>query len=196
MNLQFFLKNPLIKIIGVVAIIYFGMFYDNDHPDSLRNRLSIDNVKKNINEVQQKVGDISQTIEIAKQNNQQISVERKFSELSFEKVFVGTGNNFIECGDEVNIIYKFYDDQNKILEMSENSQIIAFQNNEDLILTLIAQNISGLKMGAIIRTKFLGKYNEADQKLNKLLKFANYNLNLEVYVLSIKSNKNNCLKND
>jgi hypothetical protein len=196
MNLQFFLKNPLIKIIGVVAIIYFGMFYDNDHPDSLGNRLSIDNVKKNINEVQQKVSDISQTIEIAKQNNQQISAERKFSELSFEKVFVGTGNNFIECGDEVNIIYKFYDDQNRILEMSENSQIIAFQSNEDLILTLIAQNISGIKNGAIIRAKFLGKYKEADQKLNKLLKIANYNLNLEVYVLSINPNKNNCLKND
>jgi hypothetical protein len=196
MNLQFFFKNPLIKIIGVVAIIYFGMFYDNDHPDSLGNRLSIDNIKKNMNEVQQKVSDISQTIEIAKQNNQQISAERNFSELSFEKVFVGSGNNFIECGDEVNIIYKFYDDQNRILEMSENSQIIAFQSNEDLILTLIAQNISCIKIGAIIRTKFLGKYKEADQKLNKLLKIANYNLNLEVYVLSINPNKNNCLKND
>ena len=182
MNLQFFLKNPFVKIIGVGAIIYFGMFYNNDHPDSLRKRLSVDNVKKNLNEVQQKVGDISQTIEIAKQNNQQISIERNFSEL--------------KCGDEVNIVYKFYDDQNKILGMSDGSQIIAFQSNEDLILNLIAKNMDGLKMGAIIRTKFQGKYIDADEKIKKLLKIANYNLNLEVYVLSIKPNKNNCLKND
>ena len=196
MNLQFFFKNPFVKIIGVGAIIYFGMFYNNDHPDSLRKRLSVDNVKKNLNEVQQKVGDISQTIEIAKQNNQQISIERNFSELKFEKVFIGVGNNFIKCGDEVNIVYKFYDDQNKILGMSDGSQIIAFQSNEDLILNLIAKNMDGLKMGAIIRTKFQGKYIDADEKIKKLLKIANYNLNLEVYVLSIKSNKNNCLKND
>jgi hypothetical protein len=56
--------------------------------------------------------------------------------------------------------------------------------------------MDGLKMGAIIRTKFQGKYIDADEKIKKLLKIANYNLNLEVYVLSIKSNKNNCLKND
>ncbi len=196
MNLHFFSKNPFVKIIGIGAIIYFGMFYDIDHPDSLGNRLSTNNIKKNFNEAQEKVNEITKKIEIAKQNNQEISQERSFSALRFEKVLIGTGNNFIKCGDEVDIIYKFYDNKNKILDMSNGIQINAFQDNGDLILNLIAQNMTDLKMGAIIRTKFLGKYIEADEKIKKLLKIANYDLNLEVYVLSVKVNKNNCLKND
>jgi hypothetical protein len=45
------IKNPLFRIAGILAILYYGLFHDKSDPDSLRNRLSAEKVKSNIGEI-------------------------------------------------------------------------------------------------------------------------------------------------
>lgn len=45
------LKSPIIRIAGIILILYFALFYDNSHPDSLGNRLSKDQIKDNVSQI-------------------------------------------------------------------------------------------------------------------------------------------------
>ena len=76
------IKNPLVKAIGIILILYFGLFYNKENPSSLGNRLSGENIKKGLNDVSQKsvkiIGGIKkaeeiQKREISKQQEQQNS---------------------------------------------------------------------------------------------------------------------------
>ena len=47
-------KHPLIKIIGIALILYYGLLHNKEHPDSLGNRLSTDHIKNNISDASEK----------------------------------------------------------------------------------------------------------------------------------------------
>ena len=197
MDISNLLKHPLIKIIAILTIVYFGFFKDNKHPDSLANRLNIDNVKKNLGEVKDKISDISQNIEMAKNYKNKISAEKKISELKFIEIEKGNGDQIIKCTDKVKLIYKYSNISNQILDFMENLELTPWQNYDDLTQKIIAQNLEGYKAGSVIRANLVGQFIDADEKIKKILEIANYELILEIYILSfsegedIKCNKNN-----
>ncbi len=45
------LHNPIFKIIGIFLILYFGLYTNKEHPDSLGKRLSKDRIQENLQEV-------------------------------------------------------------------------------------------------------------------------------------------------
>lgn len=45
------LHNPIFKIIGIFLILYFGLYTNKEHPDSLGNRLSKEKMQENFKEV-------------------------------------------------------------------------------------------------------------------------------------------------
>ncbi len=197
MDLHSLLRKPIIKIIAVILVLYFGIIKNNQHPQSIANKLSTNNIKKNYDEIRDKISDISQNLEMAQQVKKELSLEKNINDLRFEKIILGTIGESIKCGNEVNIIYKFTNNEGVILDMDEESKIIANQQHSAMVEDIIAKNIVGLKNGAVIRTKFMGQFKQADDKINKLLKIANNELTLEVYILSFKNTENkNCLKND
>ncbi len=48
MNIANITKYPIFKIIGIIAIIYFALFYNKSSPNSLGQRLSYDNIKSDL----------------------------------------------------------------------------------------------------------------------------------------------------
>ena len=48
--IELLVKNPLLKIVGVLAILYFGLYANKKDPDSVGNRFSAEKVKKNVDE--------------------------------------------------------------------------------------------------------------------------------------------------
>jgi hypothetical protein len=159
--------------------------------------MSVDNVKKNINEVQDKITNISQNLALAKNFKNEISVEKKISDLKFTHISQGIGLSAIKCGDKVKVIYKYFDSQDRILDFMEDLDLIALRNYDDLTKNLIAQHLVGLKPQEVLRTNFLGNFIDADKKIKNLLNIANNNLNLEIYILSIQEGDNSqCQKNE
>ena len=49
--MQKLIKNPFFRIIGVIVVLYYGLFYDNSHPDNLKNRLAPEKIKSNLSEI-------------------------------------------------------------------------------------------------------------------------------------------------
>ncbi len=47
-NISNILRNPLVKIIGTIIILYYALFYNNKNPESVANRFSSDSIHKNI----------------------------------------------------------------------------------------------------------------------------------------------------
>ena len=60
-------KNPLIRFIGIVAILYYGLLHNKESPDSLGNRLSPKKIQTNISEISTKSTHIITNVQKAKQ---------------------------------------------------------------------------------------------------------------------------------
>jgi len=60
------LQNPLVKIVGVIAIIYFALFNNKQNPQSLGNRLSAERIKTNLGEMEQKGKFIASNVSAAR----------------------------------------------------------------------------------------------------------------------------------
>jgi hypothetical protein len=48
------ISNPIFRIAGILAILYYGLLHDKSAPDSLGNRLSAQKVKSNLIEATSK----------------------------------------------------------------------------------------------------------------------------------------------
>ncbi len=58
-----FLKNPIVKTLGILVILYFALFHDKHHPDSLPNQLSAKKISKNLSEIKKQTQFISTKLE-------------------------------------------------------------------------------------------------------------------------------------
>ncbi len=47
-------KNPIFRICGITAILYYGLFHNKHNPDNLANRLDPDRIKANLSEISDK----------------------------------------------------------------------------------------------------------------------------------------------
>ncbi|MFT6106664.1 MAG: hypothetical protein ACJA0S_000948 [Rickettsiales bacterium] len=48
------ISSPIFRIVGILAILYYGLFYDKSEADSLGNRFSAHQVKKNFRDAASK----------------------------------------------------------------------------------------------------------------------------------------------
>jgi hypothetical protein len=64
-------QNRFIKIVGIILVIYFALFYNKTNPESLGNRLSPKNIKDGLNAAQEKSRFILTNINTAKQIEKQ-----------------------------------------------------------------------------------------------------------------------------
>lgn len=190
MKINELLRNPIIKIIGIVAIIYFALFADKKNPESLGHRFAKDKIEKNLHEAKQKSSFIITNVNLAQQmakekdaknvagNN---SENRKPVATSIEDLEEGSGDEKIICGDEVVISYGLYTKQGRQIQ---------FQASEKLIIGvksnwLIEQNIIGMKQGGIRNINIPQGYEANDKKLTEMLKFNASDLQYRITVLTI-----------
>lgn len=78
MNINKIVGNPLVKIIAIALILYFGLLSNDYDNRSLRNRFSAQNIKESINEFAQKKELIARNLE--KVNNLEGGLQLKTNE--------------------------------------------------------------------------------------------------------------------
>ncbi|MFT6220409.1 MAG: hypothetical protein ACJAW3_000623 [Lentimonas sp.] len=62
-------RNPIIKVIGILLILYYGLLNIKKSPDSIGNKLTTDNIKNNFKEVSKKSVRILHDIKKAEELN-------------------------------------------------------------------------------------------------------------------------------
>jgi FtsZ-interacting cell division protein ZipA len=48
------INNPIFRICGIIAILYYGLFQNKSNPESLGNRLSPERIKSNLSDISEK----------------------------------------------------------------------------------------------------------------------------------------------
>jgi hypothetical protein len=185
MNIFKILKNPIVKWAGIILIIYFALFANKKSPQSLGNRLSKENVEKNLNQMKEKskfiVSNVRLAKEVAKEREAQRKVDIENAEgIIVKDVEIGAGDKAISCADIVEISYGIYASDGKQLEFVPKEKItIGSKKNWP-----VEKNIIGLKKAAVREINLPGNIQTADEKLLKLLKLHPEGLKYQVTVLS------------
>ncbi|MFT5703296.1 MAG: hypothetical protein ACJAZX_000957 [Rickettsiales bacterium] len=52
--MQQLIRNPVFRVVGILVILYYGLFYNKNHPDSLGNRFTPTKITSDIKEVSTK----------------------------------------------------------------------------------------------------------------------------------------------
>jgi hypothetical protein len=182
------LRNPLIKTIGIVLVLYFALFANKEKPESLGNRLSSENIKKSLSEAQSQskfiITNVKIAQEIAKEKEraeEQALAQQNISDITTNDLEIGAEEQVIACGDEVEIAYGIYTKDGKQLEFF-NSQKFIVGEEKNLI---IERNIIGMKRGGIREINIPYHYRTEDKKLAELLKLNATDLKYQITLLSI-----------
>ena len=179
------LQNPIIKIVGIMIILYFALFANKQEPNSLGNRLKPEVVKKDIKEIKQK----SQFILLNLQTTQGAKKEtdapppKSSEDVVIENLAEGSGAELISCGAETIISYNILDTKNnQLVKVPEQKFIIGNRSN-----WIIEKNIIGMKSGAIRTISIPTDFKTDDIKLMQLLKSNQYGLKYQVTILSFQN---------
>lgn len=108
------LRNRLVKITGIVTILYFALFSNTYNPNSLGNRFSKENLKKNFDAAQEQGKFIATNLKIARDlekkrndnTSDSASRDNPVMIVSSEDIQAGKGIDTVACGDELTISYR------------------------------------------------------------------------------------------
>ena len=108
------LRNPLVKITSIVTILYFALFSNTYNPNSLGNRFSKENLKKNFDAAQEQGKFIATNLKIARDlekkrndnTSDSASRDNPVMIVSSEDIQAGKGIDTVACGDELTISYR------------------------------------------------------------------------------------------
>jgi hypothetical protein len=180
------INNPLFKIAGIGLIVYYGLFSDKSTPESLGNRLSSKNLEKDFNEVKEKSRFIVTNVGAAQQAVTKTNVilpdqTQNSAQVSTSELEIGKGDEVVACGDEVEISYGIYTQDNKQLEFVKQEKLIISSNHNPLI----EQNIIGMKQDGIRNLNFPQNFISGDKKLGELINFNKSAIRYQVTLLSL-----------
>lgn len=139
------LQNPLVKIIGVATVLYFGLLYKNDDPESLKVRLDPDRLKVEIDEVKNQGQFIMTNLNDSKTPFQAPAPKKKIIEISSHDLILGNGGETVKCGDEVLVDYNVYDSKGNKIDHKKDAKFSALPYSANPI----AKYIIGARKGSI-----------------------------------------------
>jgi hypothetical protein len=202
------LQNPLIKIIGVLVIIYFGLFANKKNPDSLGNRLSMKKVKEHFSDIGEKGKFIVTNVEAAREYakthevKKNVQQEQKSPEPQQEiqpapnaapsnsqevgydpgsnDVIIGKGDSAVSCGSKVKIV-TIVDYQ---LQGAVEELVVGSKKN-----WVIEKNIIGMKKGGLRSIIIPLDFETDDKKLKKALSARTTPLHYRVSLIDLKDPK-------
>lgn len=174
------LKNPFIRIAGVIAILYIGLFSNTHKKDSLGNRLSKEQLQKDFGEIKEKSVNIVTTVKMAKAY-QQGQIEAKSgnkpaANYIVKDIAIGKGDG-AKCEDFVTIQYKSFSN-NEPIEKSNKYDLIIGNSS---FIPAIQKHIIGMKKGGV-RLIILTNSNQA----------LNYEVTMREIKKSATSNPEKC----
>ena len=179
------LRIPLIKFIGIGAILYFALFSNKEKPESLGNRLSKEEVSKTFNEAKNKSRFIISSVNTAKEGREfRPNQPNPIAKITIEDLEIGKDENVIYCGSEVEISYGIYDANNKTLKTVSSENLTIGSN----LNRVVEQNIIGMKSGGIRNINIPNDYKSNDQKISDMLNFYHSDLRYQISVTSVDTN--------
>lgn len=193
------LRQPLIKIIAVFLILYFGLLSNKKDPDGLGNRLSSQNLKQDFQEVKEKSNFIITNIQRAKDLNggkasTAFDPTQDFVQIGVKDVQIGNGE-VLKCGDLAEVSYdiRVVGSPNQ-LEFIPKEKILIGSNKN----LLLEKKIVGMKKGGSRVLNIPRDFKSTNQKLEFLLKFNSTDLQYNVTLLDFTRAEPNsvvdCLK--
>lgn len=179
------LRIPLIKFIGIGAILYFALFSNKEKPESLGNRLSKEEVGKTFNEAKNKSRFIISTVNTAQEGKEiRPNQPNPVAKITIEDLEIGKGENVISCGSEVEIAYGIYGANNKTLKTVSSEKLTI----GSALNRVVEQNIIGMKSGGIRNINIPNDFKSNDQKINDMLNFHHSDLRYQISVTSVDTN--------
>lgn len=212
------LQNPLIKLIGIVAIIYFALFADKRNPASLGNRVSLERVKENLGEMEEKgkfiAGNVKAAREYAKtkietskeapveqkqEEQQNISQPEKLSQDNQKQAKMPISKEKI-MEDKIILNDVALGAGDKVVSCGSEVEIVSASGAqiaaapEKLIIGskknwVIEKNIIGMKMGGFRSITIPLDFKTNDKKLKKILDSKKTALVYQIIVTNLKDPK-------
>lgn len=183
------LRRPLIKIIGLILVVYFGLFSNKEDPDSLGNRLSSQNIKERFGEIHEKSNFIIANIDKANKMSGKDALvaedpSQNLSAITTQDYAAGSGEEQLKCGDVAEISYDIrVVGSNSSLEFVAKENIVIGSNFN----VLLEQKIIGMKSGGVRIINIPRDFKSDNKKLSFLLKFNEAALQYTVSLLGFST---------
>lgn len=173
------IQHPLVKNIAIIGIIYFAFFSNKQNPESLGNRLSVENLKKTFNNVSQKTSFIAENVSMAKSlaKERVQRLKRKHdavATLEVKDLKEGLGRE-VECGDVATISYGVFDAKDKKIHLGVENVTIGLNDN-----IFLEQETRGMKAGGIRIVFIPENFNIEDSKIKEFLSTSKGNLEYRI----------------
>ncbi len=181
------LENPLIKIIGIVAVLYFALFHNKNNPQSLGNRFSSKQIKKNLNDIQEKGKFIASNVQAVNSYTEAQEVEKDgkvilpSTEAVAKDLSLGSGEKSVVCGEEVEVFISLNSDKAKNLMNTPSAKFLIGSKER----WLIEKNIIGMKKGGVREIKIPQGFQGDDKDLAQFLQENKTDLTYQIILQKI-----------
>ena len=160
-----FLKLPIVKLIAMIALIYYIFEKTKNDPSSISHQINKENIAKSIDVVKQNMQNISNVKEGIKnnaeegianiENSYEVGVEK--TELSYQDIRQGIGGAQVKCGSEVEIEYTLMNKNNgDIVNKSKMKFDIGSRFNKIIEKALIGMSAGAERIVDIPKTFKMG----------------------------------------
>jgi FKBP-type peptidyl-prolyl cis-trans isomerase len=173
-----FLKLPIIKLIAMIALIYYIFNESKDDPRSASHHFtkeninkSLDTIKKNIDLIassQEKINQLKNDENYENQKIKNINLDQKI-DLNIQDIRQGSGDNLVVCGSEVTINYDFINENNNDVVNKSNATF----NVGDKFNELIERGLIGMRPGGIRVIKIPKNFIIGDKIYDELIQSSN-----------------------
>lgn len=192
------LQNPLVKVAGIVVIIYFALFANKNNPQSLGNRLSAERLKKDFSEIEQKgkfiAGNVQAARSYAKAHEEEVARNPTSQNLPIKTVLEikdvdpGVGKDPVICGAEIEAFISLRLEKTdlgvvKNLNVKPEQKIVVGSKKD----WFLEKNVLGMKKGGVREIKVPQGFKE-DAALEKLLQENNAPLVYQIILKDILQN--------
>lgn len=179
-----FLRIPLVKIIGICAILYLALFSEKQNPNSLGNRLSKEKVTKNLSDAKERSRFIISNVRTTKEaaiKQDKIYQPDAGAKISIEDIDVGKGDIAVSCGSTVEFSYGIYSSDNKQIKVVSSEKLVVGGGTNKII----ENNIFGMRQGGIRNIKIPHNFKTDNRDMTDLLKFYNADIRYQLFLVSV-----------
>ncbi len=149
MSINNFLKLPIVKLIAMIAMLYYIYDKTKEDPRTISYHLTKENLVKSVENVKsgvEKISSASKEIKDAQALIDEASEVKKF-ELFYKNIREGFGGSKVICGSEVSIEYELINSQNsEIINKSNMKFDIGSKFNELIERTLMGMTAGGIRI--------------------------------------------------
>ena len=192
MSINNFLKLPIVKIIAMVAMLYYIFDKTKEDPRTISYHLTKENLAKSVENVKNSIETISTTSAQLKDAQELVdeALESKKLDLFFRTIREGAGGNKVVCGSEVSIEYDLMNiESGELINKSNMKFDIGTKFNE-----LIERALIGMTAGGIRSVEIPTDFKTGDNVYDEMIKKSG--MVYRISLLSVSENVKNNLTCD